>query len=519
MAPTARRAGRPSLIGWREDAQNEGVSGILASGSMSWRHIPGPALIASLALIAATVAQAATRGIEVEIKTTKAPGAPVAETVRLYDKSHALVIGIDRYTDGWPNLANAVEDAELVAAALGRRGFEVTLRRNLDSFALQAALREFFVLKGADPEARLLLWYAGHGATLDGEGFLVPADAPPATDPRFKLVALPFRDFGSLVRLAEAKHALSVFDSCFAGTVFTSRGDAPPAAITRKTTAPVRQFLTSGDAGQRVRDDGSFRTLFLRALAGEADADFNGDHYLTGEELGLFLSQEVAALTDAAQTPRYGKLQDVRYDQGDFVFVLPAVAVEPVTIAEATEAVSDDTAGLAIELAFWNAIAESADPRDFEDYLEHFPQGTFSGLAERRLAALAGQEPDDAADTLTDALLPAPPTPSFDGRWAGLLSTSVGYCRGSIPIEVTVTGASALARLDSSCSLRGSVSQAGVVRIDGLCSPREYRIQMYLDGADASGTWTSMTGDVSSATAEPFPRDCIGRVLVEPIED
>ena len=486
---------------------------------MRWRYLPGPVLTAGAALLAATLAHAATRGIEVEIKTTEAPGAPIAGTVQLYDRSHALVIGIDRYTGGWPNLSNAVEDAELVAAALRRRGFEVTLRRNLDSFALQAALREFFVLEGADPEARLLLWYAGHGATLDGEGFLVPADAPLVTDPRFKLVALPFRDFGGMVRLAEAKHALSVFDSCFAGTVFTSRGDVPPIAITRKTTAPVRQFLTSGDAGQRVRDDGSFRTLFLRALAGEADADFNDDRYLTGEELGLFLSQEVTALTDAAQTPRYGKLQDVRYDQGDFVFVLPGAGGEPETIPETAGETNGAPDGLAIELAFWNAIAESADPRDFEDYLGHFPEGTFSGLAERRLAALTGPESGDAAVIVPESLAPPPATPGFDGRWVGVLDTGVGYCRGSIPIEVTVTGASAVARLDSSCSLRGSVSQAGVARFDGLCGARLYRIQMYLAGEAASGTWTSMTGDVSSAASEPVARDCIGRVAVERLED
>ncbi|HJM50179.1 MAG TPA: hypothetical protein QGF63_10060, partial [Alphaproteobacteria bacterium] len=49
-----------------------------------------------------------------------------------------------------------------------------------------------------------------------------------------------------------------------------ARGTAPTAAITLKTTKPVRQFITSGDAGQQVRDDGSFREYFLRALYGSA---------------------------------------------------------------------------------------------------------------------------------------------------------------------------------------------------------------------------------------------------------
>ncbi len=37
-------------------------------------------------------AGAATRGISVELRASEAPGAPVSETVRLYEKSYALVI-------------------------------------------------------------------------------------------------------------------------------------------------------------------------------------------------------------------------------------------------------------------------------------------------------------------------------------------------------------------------------------------------------------------------------------------
>ena len=336
----------------------------------------------------ATPALAASRGIEVELRASERAGAPVSETVRLYGNSYALVIGIDRYTAGWPRLANAVKDAEVVAAELTARGFEARLEIDLDSRALQDTLKEFFALKGADPEARLLLWFTGHGQTLNGEGFLVPADAPPVTNPGFKLKAFPMRDFGGLMRLARAKHVLSIFDSCFSGTVFTVRSGAASPAITRKTTEPVRQFLTSCDAGQQVRDDGSFRGLFVRALRGDETADANRDGYLTGEELGLFLSQRLAALTDAAQTPRYGKLQDVRYDRGDFVFALPGgtVAGDPGSAdqqAGATGAVDRDA-------LFWQSIKDSEYPADYKAYLEAFPKGTFAPLA--RLRARRGEQ-------------------------------------------------------------------------------------------------------------------------------
>ena len=251
----------------------------------------------------------------------------MAEEVRLYGASYALVIGIDTYTGGgWPRLSNAVKDAELVATELRKRGFDVTFETDLKSAELKSAFEEFFILKGTDPTARLFVWFAGHGHTIEDEGYLVPADAPsPETNKAlFKLKALNMRRFGEYVREAESKHAFAVFDACFAGTIFSTQRSRPPPAITHATTMPVRQFLTSGDANQKVSDDGKFRKLFLRALRGEEKrADANGDGYVTATEIGLFLQDRVTNLTRTRQTPRYGKLNDEDYDLGDFVFAMP----------------------------------------------------------------------------------------------------------------------------------------------------------------------------------------------------
>ena len=327
---------------------------------------------------------AESRGLTVKLRASEAPDAAEAGEAALYGASHALVIGIDNYSAGWPRLSMAVNDAKLIAAELEKRGFDVTLETDLGTVALRRTLHEFFVVKGADPTARLFVWFAGHGYTEDGEGYLVPADAPrPEAGTEFRLKALPMRDFGTFVRLARAKHALTVFDACFAGTVFDSQRSMPPLAVTRATTLPVRQFLTSGDAGQAVSDDGAFRELFIRAINGEERADANGDGYVTGTEIGLFLGDRMTNLTQARQTPRYGKLRDKDYDRGDFVFALPS-APAPVI---APQAVVD-----AAEVAFWQSIEDSTDPADFEDYLRRFPDGTFASLAGRKLARLRGEQ-------------------------------------------------------------------------------------------------------------------------------
>jgi len=275
------------------------------------------------------------RAIKVKLRQSERVNAPVVAEVDLYNGSYALVIGINNYTKGWPRLSGAVHDAELVAAVLKEKGFEVTFRKDLDSRELKQAFEEFFIFKGENPQARLFVWFAGHGHTLEGEGFLIPADAPrPGAGAQFKYKALSMRRFGEFVRLAKSKHALAVFDSCFSGTIFDTQRTAPPPAVTRATTLPVRQFLSSGDSNQKVSDDGRFRKLFVRAIRGEEMADANRDGYLTGSELGLFLTDRLTNLTQSRQTPRYGKLRDEDWDRGDFVFQLASSS--GVTIEEQT---------------------------------------------------------------------------------------------------------------------------------------------------------------------------------------
>jgi len=190
------------------------------------------------------VAETGSRGVTVNLRSSEKADAPISEKYDLYAKSYALVIGIDEYDNGWPRLSNAVADAVAISGALEAKGFEVENELN-------TVFKRFFILKGDDPSARLFIWFAGHGTTVDHEGYLIPRDAPPPTQgAEFKYASVALRDFGTFMRQAVSKHVYAVFDSCFAGTVFSSQRAIPPAAITRATTFPVRQFLTSGDADQ-----------------------------------------------------------------------------------------------------------------------------------------------------------------------------------------------------------------------------------------------------------------------------
>jgi formylglycine-generating enzyme required for sulfatase activity len=336
--------------------------------------------VAVLWLVALTQpSEAATRGLALEIKASEAPNAPTVETVNLYTKSYALVIGINDYDRGWQRLSKAVSDARRVAKALEKHGFDVTLRTDLKSDDLAATLKDFFIDRGRDPNARLFVWFAGHGATVDGEGYLIPTDGAALTDEKgFLRKAISLRDFGKFARYAKSKHVFSVFDACFAGTIFNVARSRTPPAITRVTTEPVRQFLSSGDAGQEVSDNGEFASMFIEALEGRSRADANADGYLTGSEIGENLTYRMTNVTNNRQTPRSGKLRSAKFDRGDFVFSLGGPAKKQKSVAMDKEAL------------FWSTIKDSKRASDFEAYLQQYWKGTFTSLARIRLNELKG---------------------------------------------------------------------------------------------------------------------------------
>lgn len=283
---------------------------------------------------------------------------PVLTTAPAFTSARALVVGIDKYENGWRPLSKAVEDAVAVKAALEASGFDqVALILNPDRDELEAAFRDFVYGVGRDPDSRALIWFAGHGHTIRGEGYLVPRDAPlpgqtPKADAEFRRNALSLRRFGEYLREINARHVLAIFDSCFAGTIFNAtRSHREPPAIAAAAAGRVRQIVTSGRAGEEVADDGMFRRLFVDALTGD-DAQARGsDGYLTGSRLGAYLEEKIINYSERRQHPVYGKLAHPDFDDGDFLFPRVGDPVgEPIQTAELTEQAVTGTRGQSPEL-------------------------------------------------------------------------------------------------------------------------------------------------------------------------
>ncbi len=273
------------------------------------------------------------------ISAPKAPPADAAalaavEGGGLYRDSHALVIGIDQYTQ-WPRLQHAVKDArgvqEHLVQRLGFRPENVTVL--LDGEATRANILRALNDKLADAKRvkrddRVLVFFAGHGATrklASGRdvGYVMPVDAP-LNDFASDAIAMP--QLQEVAEAIAAKHVLFIVDACYSGLGLTRGGssaDGSARFLADNARRIGRQMITAGGADQQVADDGPgghsvFTWTLLQALGGKAD--LNGDGVITGTELAAYIAPTVSSI--ARQTPAFGSLPGSA--GGEFIFELPA---------------------------------------------------------------------------------------------------------------------------------------------------------------------------------------------------
>ena len=93
--------------------------------------------------------------------------------VQLNDKRVALVIGNGAYQNA-VRLDNAVFDARAVADSFRKLGFQVVDGYDLDIDQMRSKVSEFSAALSDSKSA--VIYYAGHGISVDEENYLVPTD-------------------------------------------------------------------------------------------------------------------------------------------------------------------------------------------------------------------------------------------------------------------------------------------------------------------------------------------------------
>jgi outer membrane protein OmpA-like peptidoglycan-associated protein len=247
---------------------------------------------------------------------------------------YALLVADWDYDDSrWPPLGDVRLQARELKAGLDRHFDAVDIVPNPTFDELDFRLRQFLRMRGNDDRARLLVYYAGHGYTEtvfdrnEYRGYITGRDTPyvdgsSRSYSAARVKALSMEAVRSMVSDISARQVLFIFDSCFAGTVFSARSPTASIAlsmaeINRLADLPVREFITAGDANQTVPAHSPLPDLLLSALSGAADKYHLG--IVTGQNIAEYLWTETRRM-GANITPRSGKLPGGYFDRGEFVF-------------------------------------------------------------------------------------------------------------------------------------------------------------------------------------------------------
>ncbi|MGV8057044.1 MAG: caspase family protein [Smithellaceae bacterium] len=272
-----------------------------------------------------------TRGVQVKGKSEAVSGS-------FYDKSYAVIIGINNY-EKWPSLEYAVNDAKAMERKLKSLGFETTIliNQNANKDNILKILGDELPRKVGRND-RVIIFFAGHGQTEqladDSQmGYIIPVDAD--TGNIFS-TAISMDQVRIFSRRLKAKHVLYLIDSCYAGLGLTRSGSIPASEkdyLRKITTRKAHQMLVAGGKGELAHEEGShgvFTKYVLEALDGAADRDEKG--YITFSDISSYVKPKVSRQTKNSQVPQYGNIDG----EGEFVFIaaatpaaMPAVNLKP----------------------------------------------------------------------------------------------------------------------------------------------------------------------------------------------
>lgn len=303
----------------------------------------------------------------------------------------ALVIGNSGYSHR--PLATPGNDARTMAGLLRASGFSVQLLEDAGAREMRAALEAFGRRLGSG--ATGLVYYAGHGLSLEDSIVLLPVDAAMTSAAAVRDVAIELDSI--LARMAASRPDgvnLVILDMCldnpFAGR--NSGSTDGPAHV----QLPDRTLLAFSTAAGSVAYDGTgsngpFVTGLLDSMP-ESGPDSGLDSGLDSgpgiQEIFTRTSRAVSRQTGSRQIPW---MLSTLGSGHDFMLSTPApllLAALPAEVAGVTDG-GTLTRGISpgdarYELEFWNSIKDSTEASDYEAYLEAYPDGRFAPLARAR---------------------------------------------------------------------------------------------------------------------------------------
>ncbi len=349
------------------------------------------------------------------------------------EKRVALVIGNGAYKNT-VELPNAPADAQAVTGSLRRLGFHVVEGINLSHSGMTDKLREFSrALVGAEVG---MFFYAGHGLQVAGENHLVAVDAALKREGDLEFETMKVDQVLRQMQ-RETKVKVVILDACrdnpLAQELSRSMAQSGPASRSRSTsiaagmsaidaTSANGTLIAFATAPGSVALDGSGKNSpFTEALL---------QHMETPDiDIDVMMKRvrgQVTRSTGERQQPwtNSSLTADFYLKPGKDAQAAQSPAGTPVVTAALPQigggqppANSFDPRQM--ELTLWQEAQKSKSVKDYQAYLDAYPNGTFAGVARNRVAAVGGKDGGSAATVdLTRDVRAAEATEATEGQLA-----------------------------------------------------------------------------------------------------
>jgi hypothetical protein len=289
------------------------------------------------------------------------------------DTRVALVIGNGAYLHV-PHLPNPSNDADDVAAALRRTGFQTIVGKDLDQIGMQNAAIQF--ARAARTADVAIFYYSGHAMQYGGVNYLFPVDAQLSDEA--DLVRMSRVD-DIVANLKQAKNLrIVVLDACrnnpFADQlkdIGVTRGVSIERGLARMQSQDGTIISYSTQSGRTANDgtgrNSPYTSAFLR-------------HIEDKEDIATVFHRISANVYESTQGTQVPELSLSYF--GEFylngkgqTFVAPAITPAPL---DPCLAANDH----------WKSAEAIGTVDAFQDHLLRFPNCTFAGLAKARIASL-----------------------------------------------------------------------------------------------------------------------------------
>ena len=207
----------------------------------------------------------------------------------------ALLIGISNYDILGP-LSNCREDAEAIHSVLMQRGYAPERLVLLTDAAKTPENRATYtcikrrikqVCEFSTAKDSLVIYFAGHGTSIDGEGYLVPQDG----DEKDKSTSISLTELQQQMQDSKAGRKLLVLDACHSGSA--TRGVTGIAPSLKTAGVHVMASCAENELSHPDTESkhGIFTRYFIEGLGGNADVNANGD--VTQKELFDYVNKSL----------------------------------------------------------------------------------------------------------------------------------------------------------------------------------------------------------------------------------